>query len=130
MYCISIQEPYASYIAEGKKHYETRSRWNYKYRGTIYIHASAKIYKPQAVETKALMSELGGHVQPGYIIAKAELVDVVEMTEEFIEEAKRNPTEYNSGFYEVGRVALVLRNVQKITPIPAKGHLGVWKYTE
>ena len=130
MYCISIQEPYASYIAEGKKHYETRSRWNYKYRGTVYIHASAKIYKPRSAETKALMSELGGHVHPGYIIAKAELVDVVEMTEEFIKEVKRNLTEYNSGFYEVGRTALVLRNVEKITPIPAKGHLGIWEYTE
>lgn len=130
MYCISIQEPYASYIAEGKKHYETRSRWNYKYRGTVYIHASAKIFKPESAETKALMKELDGQVHPGYIIAKAELVDVVEMTEEFVEEVKKNPTEYKSGFYEVGRVALVLKKVQRIDPVRAKGQLGVWKYTE
>lgn len=76
------------------------------------------------------MKELDGQVHPGYIIAKAELVDVVEMTEEFVEEVKKNPTEYKSGFYEVGRVALVLKKVQRIDPVRAKGQLGVWKYTE
>lgn len=128
-YAISIQEPYASRIAEGKKVYETRSRWQYKYRGEIYIHASKTVMAPKSEKTMELLADLSGSIHPGCIVAKANLVDVITMTEEWIRSIKEtNPEEYKGGFYEVGRVALVLEDVEAIEPIPAKGCLGIWEW--
>ena len=50
------------------------------------------------------------------------------MTEEFIENIKKNEKEYNCGLYEVGRYAWVLKNVRKINKISAKGKLNIWNY--
>lgn len=41
MKVLSIIEPWASLIANGKKSIETRS-WKTSYRGELYIHASKK----------------------------------------------------------------------------------------
>ena len=129
---ISIQEPYASLIANGLKQYETRSKWNYKYRGEIYIHASAKIYDPESEKTRKLMTAINANIHPGHIVAKATLVAVYTQTDDMIRAIKEQmPFEYDAGFYEVGRKALVLKNVQKLKePIPEKGHLGVWDFDD
>ena len=64
----------------------------------------------------------------GYIICVCDLVDCIYMTEEFIENIKKNEKEYNCGLYEVGRYAWVLKNVRKINKISAKGKLNIWNY--
>ena len=129
MKAISIREPYASLIAEGRKKLETRGRWPYKYRGDILIHASVKIWEPGSEKTAELMGDLEGGIHPGCIVARARLVDVVEMTPDFIREISlHDPEEFKAGFYEEGRVALVLEDVEPIDPIPAKGCLGIWEW--
>ena len=40
MKVLSIKEPFATLIKEGKKKIETRS-WKTSYRGELYIHASS-----------------------------------------------------------------------------------------
>lgn len=129
---ISIQEPYASLIANGLKQYETRSRWDYKYRGEVYIHASAKIYDPKSEKTRKLMAAINANIHPGYIVAKATLVAVYTQTDEMIRALEEQmPFEHDAGFYEVGRKVLVLKNIQKLKkPIPAKGQLGVWDFDD
>ena len=68
-------------------------------------------------------------IKYGYIIAKCKLVDCIYMNEEFINKIKtENPTEYKCGEYDVGRYAWVLKDMRKIEPIQAKGHLGIWNY--
>ena len=128
MKVLSIKEPYATLIRYGMKMMETRS-WKTKYRGEIYIHASGKRI-PREYRKNAELMELaaGREMGFGHIICKAKLVDCVLMTEEFIEEVKKNHNEYVSGFYSVGRYAWILEDVEVIDPIEAKGHLGIWNY--
>ena len=65
----------------------------------------------------------------GNIICSCKLVDCVEMTDEFIEEIKKNQDEYISGVYEKGRYAWILKDIKVLdNPIKAKGHLGIWNY--
>lgn len=130
MKVISLQEPYATFIAKGYKLIETRS-WQTNYRGEILIHASKsknflnKIKNPEVLN---LLNKV--NLNYGKIICKAELVDCIEMTESFIEEIKNNnKEEYLLGVYEKGRYAWILRNVQLLDrPIEANGKLNIWEY--
>lgn len=67
----------------------------------------------------------------GKIICKCELVDCIYMTEEYVEEIKQNNyQEYICGVYEVGRFAWILKNIEILSNlIEAKGHLGIWNYS-
>ena len=52
------------------------------------------------------------------------------MTEEFIDEIKKN-YEFILGDYKVGRYAWILENIQELDiKIPAKGKLNIWTYKE
>lgn len=123
MKTLSITEPYASLICEGKKHIETRS-WKTNYRGPLLIHASATRIPHDYKHLVPMVSE----TRQGNIICKANLVDCVEMTREWISEMSEK--EWFLGFYSVGRYAWILEDVEPIEPIPAKGRLGLWDYKE
>lgn len=126
---LSLTEPYATLIKDGKKLIETRS-WKTSYRGLLYIHASStkipKKYNKKEVMELVENSELNF----GKIICSCELVDCIYMTKEFINELKRNNyQEYICGEYTEGRYAWILKNVHILDkPIEVKGHLGVWNY--
>lgn len=147
MKAVTIIQPYASLIAEGLKEIETRS-WPTKYRGLILIHASANMsreyvdsYYNNTAISKALKANHQNktHLQlpKGAIVAVAELYDCRRMiysldkTEgdyfNYMPMQSFNTPEYNFGYYEQGRYAWLLRNIQKIVhPLPAKGQLGLW----
>lgn len=120
----SSVQPYATFILQGNKVIETRSRKT-NYRGEIYIHAPLTKRKDWLGDEQ-LMSKVKDNMLFGYIICKAKLVDCVEMTEEFIQSISE--TERQLGFYEVGRYAWILEDVQPITPIKAKGNRNIWNY--
>lgn len=122
MKALSITEPYASLIADGVKHIETRS-WKTNYRGPLLIHASSTPV-PRAYRENGELMALVKNVQRGYILCRADLVDCVEMTDEFI--AQVDEVEKAAGFYSVGRYAWILDNVEPVTPVKAKGRLGLW----
>lgn len=117
---LTIKEPYVSPIAQGRKHYETRS-WYTSYRGEIYIHTG-----------KTVMPDPTGDVERifplGYIVLKAQLTDCIYMDQEFIDEVKKDDDEYKLGFYSVGRYAWKLENIEVVEPIKARGKLGIWIY--
>ena len=127
MKVLSLTEPYATLIKNGIKTIETRS-WKTSYRGKLYIHASSTKIPKEYKENKKLMSLVDlNELNYGNIICSCELVDCIEMTEEFIEEIKKNKNEYITGIYEIGRYAWILKNIQVLDkPIKAKGHLGIW----
>lgn len=121
---LSIKEPYASLIMMNIKKIETRS-FKTNYRGELYIHASLS-KSNQNSELSKLISPMYGE-----IICKCSLVDCVLMTDEFIENLKKeNPMEYKCGHYEVGRYAWILEDIKIIKPIKAKGKLGIWNFYE
>jgi hypothetical protein len=127
---ISLWEPFASLIKEGVKLIETRS-WGTSYRGELYIHVCQKrVVGKVAIEYQEQLKLLKNtNFDYGCIILKCKLIDCKYMTAEFIEKVKKNPNEYISGFYSVGRYAWILEDVEVLdTPIPAKGWFGIWEY--
>ena len=131
MKVLSLTEPYATLIKIGKKKIETRS-WKTSYRGKLYIHASStKIPKVYKNNTELMSLVNVNNLNYGHIICSCDLVDCIEMTDEFIENVKKNSGEYVSGIYAKGRYAWILENVEIIKkPIEAKGHLGIWNFEE
>ena len=131
MKVLSLTEPYATIIKEGKKTIETRS-WKTNYRGKLYIHASSTKIPKEYRNNKELMDLVDiNNLNYGYIVCSCELIDCVEMTDEFIEKVKLNKDEYISGIYARVMYAWILKNVQTLgTPIKAKGHLGIWNFRE
>ena len=124
---LSLTEPYATLIKNGTKAIETRS-WKTNYRGRLYIHASMTRIQKSVRENKELMELVDiNNLNYGKIICSCDLVDCIEMTDEFIEKIKKNKKEYICGGYEVGRFAWILENIEVLdNPIWAKGHLGIW----
>ena len=129
MKVLSLTEPYATLIKIGKKKIETRS-WKTNYRGELYIHASSTAISKQDRNNSELMSLVNSdQMNYGNIICRCELVDCIEMTDEFIEKVKQNEIEYITGLYENGRYAWILEDITILDkPIRAKGHLGIWNY--
>ena len=131
MKVLSLTEPYATIIKEGKKAIETRS-WKTNYRGKLYIHASSTKIQKKYRENKDLMNLVDiNNLNYGYIVCSCELIDCVKMTDEFIEKVKLNNEEYISGIYARDRYAWILKNIEVLDkPIKAKGHLGIWNFVE
>lgn len=130
MKAISIRQPWASFIVDGPKCIENRSRNIVgSYRGRVLIHASR--YKAKQSEQEeiwdwllrrglygrsssatGIMGSDWNALPCGYIIGVADLVDVVTDSED--------P-------WFVGPVGLVLANVRKLTPHACKGKLGLFE---
>lgn len=131
MKVLSLTEPYATIIKEGKKTMETRN-WKTNYRGKLYIHASSTKIPKKYRENKDLMNLVDiNNLNYGHIVCSCELIDCVKMTDEFIEKVKLNNEEYISGIYARDRYAWILKNIEILDkPIKAKGHLGIWNFVE
>lgn len=130
MKVLSIKEPFATLIKNKKKHIETRS-WKTNYRGEIYIHASlTKIGNSIDGRIELIHLISNDEMNYGNIICKCQLVDCIEMTEEYINKIKNEePQEFICGQYSSGRYAWILKNIEPlIKPIPARGQLGIWNY--
>lgn len=89
MKVISLTEPFATLIKEKKKRIETRS-WKTSYRGELYIHASSTRVPKEWKENKELMNLVQEELTFGKIICKCNLVDCIEMTEEWIDKIKKS----------------------------------------
>ena len=131
MKVLSIIEPWAILIKEGKKVIETRS-WKTSYRGELYIHASNKKIERNDAHTSELL-KLIPNIPMGYgnIICKCRLVDCVYMDKEFLDIIQKDKQEFLCGEYSLGRYAWILEDVEILEkPIPAKGHLNIWNLKE
>lgn len=131
MKVLSIKEPFATLIMNGSKKIETKGKKT-NYRGELYIHASKGkiIYKKYLNRPELLDIIEGMDMNYGYIICKCNLVDCIYMDEDFINNIKKNKQEYLLGYYEVGRYAWILDNIEIIKPIPAKGRLNIWQFNK
>lgn len=129
MKVLTIREPWASLIGKGIKIIETRS-WSTNYRGELYIHAG--LYKVPKNDQRVcrLSSYLNGEpYMYGKIFLKCTLDDCVYIDEEFVAKVKKdNALNFECGDYTVGRYAWIINDVERIDPISARGHLGIWNY--
>lgn len=153
MKALTLTQPWATLVAAGVKHIETRA-WGTSYRGPIAIHAAKGLNVetfPHGDEDLATLCslepfksalidagfyyEVAATVVPaplalprGQIIAVATLDRVTRMTEQGITGLRDlHPREHAFGYYEPGRYAWVLRDTQLVRPPAAcRGALGLW----
>ena len=128
MKVLSLTETYVTLIKNGVKTIETRS-WKTNYRGKLYIHASSTKIPKEYRDNLELMSLVDTYnLNYGNIICSCELLDCIEMTDEFVDKIKNTrKNEYITGVYSKGRYAWILDNIEILEePIKAKGHLGIW----
>jgi hypothetical protein len=143
MKVLTIRQPWASLIALGEKHIETRS-WRTNYRGELLIHAGKSINKESCMyePIKSVLEKHGydnyENLPIGMIIAKCELVDcqkIIELDDMCGAITEGNLSvdgnEYLFGDFTPGRYAWILNNIEILKkPIPAKGQLSLWEYRE
>ena len=129
MKVLTIKEPFATLIKTKIKYIETRS-WKTNYRGELYIQAGAAKITKEIKERKELYELYKDKkMEYGKIICKCNLIDCIYMTEDFIEnEKKNNYNNFIAGNYKEGRYAWVLSDIEEIEPISVKGQLGIWNY--
>lgn len=141
MKAITIKQPWATLIALGLKQFETRS-WATKHRGPLAIHAGKNLDFLAYCEFSKVL-ELHGYksmkdLPTGAVIATANLIECHKVIkQDRCEEAETDKgaiitgKEFLYGFYEEGRCAWELTNVQVLPkPVPAKGQLSLWNWDE
>jgi len=121
MKALSLKQPFAELILQGKKKIELR-KWNTHFRGKFLIHASK-------VPDEKAMGEFGFDELPtGCIVGEANLVDVKEYLNE--EEHKKDRSLHLASSVW-GKYGFVLADVKRFPkPIPANGSLNFWEYRE
>ena len=120
MKALSLKQPYAELILQGKKKIELR-KWNTSFRGEFLIHASKN-------PDKEAMQRFGFKELPcGFIVGKANLVDVKTYKNE--EEYKKDK-ELHLASSQWGNYGFIIEKPERIKNIPAKGNLGFWEYPE
>jgi len=118
MKALSLKQPFAELILQGRKKIELR-KWNTKFRGEFLIHTSKKS------DEKAIR-EFGFKSLPcGFIVGKAKLVDVKKYKNE---EEHRKDKKFHLGGNVFGKFGFILKDVERINPIPAKGSLNFWDF--
>ncbi len=118
MKALSLKQPFAELILQGKKKIELR-KWNTHFRGSFLIHAS-KIPDKEAMK-KFNFKELS----TGCIVGSAVLTDV---------KIYKNEKEHNKdknrhlASDKWGNYGFILSNTKRIKPIPCKGSLNFWDF--
>ena len=118
MKTLSLKQPWAELILQGKKKIEIR-KWNTKFRGKFLIHASKN------PDTEAMKKFKFRDLPCGYIVGEAELIDVKKYLtkKDFLDDKDKHLA--TGGF---GNHGFILKNIRRINPISAKGILGFWEF--
>lgn len=118
MKALSLKQPYAELILQGKKKIELR-KWNTNLRGEFLIHSSLT---PDMVAMRRFrFTEL----PLGFIVGKANLVDVKRYANYLDFFKDQNLHLANKSFGEFG---FLLEDVRRTDIIPAKGQLNFWEF--
>ncbi|MBA7617100.1 hypothetical protein ES703_24410 [subsurface metagenome] len=119
MKALSLKQPWAELILQGRKKIELR-KWNTNLRGEFLIHSSK-------IPDKKNMKIFGfNDLLCGFIIGKAKLINVKNY--------KKRKDEFNAdkdkhlATKDWGAYGFVLSDVRRIKPIPAKGKLNFWEF--
>lgn len=120
MKALSLKQPFAELILQGKKKIELR-RWNTKFRGKFLIHAS------KIPDSKSMKNFGFSNLPCGFIVGSAELVEVKKYTNKNEHRKDKDKHLADSSW---GNYGFVLKNPRRIKSIPAKGKLNFWEFNE
>ena len=118
MKALSIKQPFAELIIQGRKKIELR-KWNTNFRGEFFIHAS------KIPDEKAMQKFNFKELPCGFIVGKEKLVDVKKYENED-EHNKDKNLHLASSFW--GNYGFVLENPERIKEIPCKGKLSFFDF--
>ena len=117
MKALSLKQPFAELILEGKKKVELR-KWNTKFRGEFLIHASKN-------PDKKSMEKFGLKNLPlGMLVGRAELVNVKKYENEKEHAKDKN---LHLAYDTWGNYGFILKNPIRIKSIPCKGQLNFFE---
>lgn len=127
---VTLHQPWASLIALGLKHYETRD-WKTAHRGMLAIHAGRT--KP-AMDIHDLVPPSQWGILPdtlpfGAVICVVTLKDCIPTEKLLKVPGFRESDEYRYGNFAPGRYAWQVELVRTFqTPFPEKGQQGLWDW--
>ena len=120
MRALSIRQPWAELILEGRKRYELRS-WRGPSGERILIHAAMRVDGASAI-LAGLQPEA---LNAGALVGSVEVVDCVPFTPEIANEMRDAKAYF--GDWQAGLFAWELRDpIRLTTSIPLKGRLGLF----
>ena len=123
MKCLSVCQPFAELIIQGKKTIELR-KWNTKFRGEFLVHAAKNILEEDCKRMKFLPSTL----TTGAIIGKVNLVDVKKYDSDkelYTDKKKHHSTSDNIK----NKYGFILEKPKKLrVPIPHLGKLNFFEF--
>jgi hypothetical protein len=121
MKALSLKQPFAELILQGKKRIELR-KWNTNFRGEFLIHSSK-------IPDKEAMQKMGFKELPcGFILGKVKLIDVKHYENEE-EHAKDKDKHLASNSW--GNYGFILENpIRFDKPIACNGSLNFWNFDE
>ncbi len=118
MKVLSLKQPYAELILQGKKTIELR-KWNTQFRGTFLIHAS------KSPDVTA-MKQFGFQDLPqGGIVGRATLLDVKHYSSS---EEHRKDQHLHLASSSWGNYGFMLTDIQRLPFQECKGALNFWNY--
>ena len=123
MKCLSVCQPFAELIVDGKKTIELR-KWNTKFRGEFLIHAAKNVLQEDCKRMKISSEKM----ITGAIIGKVNLVDVKKYNsdKELDKDRKKHHAETNVTKNKYG---FILKNPKKLrVPIEYSGKLNFFEF--
>ena len=123
MKCLSIYQPFAELIVQGKKTIELR-KWNTKFRGEFLVHAAKNILEEDCKRMKISPKT----ATTGAIIGKVNLVDVKKYDSD--KELKADKKKHHSiSDNTKNRYGFILENPKKLrVPIEYLGKLNFFEF--
>ena len=123
MKCLSVCQPFAELIIQGKKTIELR-KWNTKFRGEFLVHAAKNVLEEDCKRMKISTSS----ITTGAIIGKVNLVDVKKYDSDkelHIDRKKHHSLSDNIK----SKYGFILEKPKKLkVPIPYFGKLNFFEY--
>ena len=119
MKALSLKQPFAELILQGRKKIELRN-WNTKFRGEFFIHAS------RSIDSQAMKKFGFNQLPTGCIVGKVTLVDVKKYKDEA---AHVQDNHLHLASWQWGKYGFILKNPLRIKRINTKGKLGFWEFS-
>lgn len=121
-YALSLKQPWAELILQGKKDIETRN-WDTGFRGEFLIHTS----KQTDFEACQHFNIDPHSLVTGAIVGKAELLSIKEYLTSLQFEADNHRHASRFLGFSRPRFGFILTNIQRLEPKPYKGDLGFFR---
>jgi activating signal cointegrator 1 len=116
MKALTLIQPWASLIADGRKPVETRSR-PLSHRGPLAIHAGNKVDR----EACKQFGYDPDSIPVGAVLCIVDMVDCVKFPSPHV-----TPDLY--GDYTPGRYGYILELLERFAPVPARGYQCLWNW--